>query len=71
MAIPPMLHEWKATPLYKTQLQHQVTPSFYYSSYVVMQPLSSLNDNIEGDDITAITFKANWDEELEVSVIIE
>ena len=75
MVMPPTLREWKATQIQAVQLQQlqHVTPPYHHPSNTTIPPQSSLLDNRGefGGDIIALTFKAAWDDELEVSVIIE
>ena len=72
MVTSPTLREWKVTQRHPPA-QHQVTPSYPHPPYVTIQSSSSLSNNREGSDsdITAITFKADWDDDLEVSVLVE
>ena len=71
MAIPPTEREWKESNRQQVDMQ-QVTPP-YTNLHQAIMPSSSLSDNRDegGDSIAAITFKAEWDDELDVSVIID
>ena len=75
MVMPPTLCEWKATQLqtvHLQQLQH-VTPPYHHLSHNTIPSSSLLPNNIDdvNGEITALTFRASWDDDLEVSVIIE
>ena len=72
MIIPPTFREWKAT---QVQHQHQVTPIYHPPPphTLAISSSSTLSNNEDGcvGDIVAITFKAEWDTDMEVSVIID
>ena len=70
MVIPPTFREWKAT-----QLHHQVSPVYNPTlpQTLAISSSSTLSNNGDGcvGDLIAITFKAEWDTDMEVSVIID
>jgi len=68
MVVPPIFKEWKQSQQHHQQ--HHITPPYLHNSIQPSTFLTNSNNNTR-DDITAITFRADWDDDLEVSVIIE
>ena len=71
MDIPPTLREWKSTQIRLSSFHHSITPP-HHALYPSLPSVPPVNiSGVDSGDITALTFKAAWDDELEVSVIIE
>jgi len=73
MEIPPTLREWKQTQQQQQVQGYHVTPPPPFNPHQLHTSSSVRISNSEacGGDIMTITFRAEWDEELETSVIIE
>ena len=71
MVTPQTLREWKISQG-ELIVRHQITHSYPHSPYVSVQStLSSSNREIIDGGVSGITFKADWDDDLEVSVLIK
>ena len=71
MDIPPTLREWKSTQIRLSSFHHSITPP-HHAPYCTVPTVPPVNNiGVVSGNIIALTFKAAWDDDLEVSVIIE
>ena len=72
MEIPPTFREWKQSQQEQSQGYHITPPPFLHRQQLQTSSSSVgvINDKGDGGDIVVVTFMAQWDDELETSVII-